>query len=60
NPPSLATGQVAAPGPTGACVTGVGGNSGPSGCQSQAGALNGNDRTSTTSRQMQVSLKVIW
>ncbi len=60
DPTALATGQVAAPGPTGGCVTGLLGNSGPSGCASQAGALNGNDHTSTTSRQMQVSLKVIW
>jgi hypothetical protein len=57
DPTTLAVGQVAAPGPTGACTAA---NSGPSGCVPQAGALNGNDHTATTSRQMQVSLKVIW
>ncbi|MBZ5659856.1 MAG: TonB-dependent receptor [Acidobacteriia bacterium] len=54
---TLAPGQVAAPGPTGACT---GANSGPSGCNGSAGALSGGDGTATDARQMQLSLKVIW
>jgi len=54
---SLASGQVAAPGPTGACTAG---NSAASGCLPSAGALSGADHTATDSRQMQVSLKIIW
>ncbi|HET6144797.1 MAG TPA: TonB-dependent receptor [Candidatus Acidoferrales bacterium] len=57
DPTTLASGTTAAPGPTGACT---GSNFLASGCVPQAGALNGNDKTATESRQMQVSLKVIW
>ena len=52
----LIPGTVAQPGPTGACL------GGPSntGCIASAGQLSGADKTATDSRQMQVSLKVIW
>jgi len=50
-------GVVAAPGPTGACTNL---NFAASGCSPNAGALSGADHTATTSRQMQVSLKIIW
>ncbi|MGH9679748.1 MAG: hypothetical protein ACRD4Y_07330, partial [Candidatus Acidiferrales bacterium] len=58
DPTLLAAGQSPAPGPVGACVGGV--NSAASGCNDSAGALSGADGTSTTSRQLQLSLKVIW
>lgn len=54
---TLAAGQTAAPGPAGACNSS---NSGASGCLGAAGSLSANDHTATDSRQMQVSLKVIW
>jgi hypothetical protein len=38
----------------------VNGNENNSGCNPNAGALDGGDGTATTSRQMQVSLKIIW
>jgi Carboxypeptidase regulatory-like domain/TonB dependent receptor/TonB-dependent Receptor Plug Domain len=57
DPTSLAAGQVAAPGPTGPCMSN---NQGGSGCVQNAGALNGHDQTATSSRQMQASLKIIW
>jgi hypothetical protein len=57
NPKNLAVGEVAAPGPAGACTSL---NAGPSGCAEGAGSFNGADHTATTSRQMQVSLKIIW
>jgi hypothetical protein len=52
----LIPGTVAQPGPTGTCA------GGPSntGCIGGAGTLSGADHTATDSRQMQLSLKVIW
>ncbi len=52
----LIPGTVAQPGPTGACS----GGPSNSGCIGGAGALSGGDGTATDSRQMQLSLKVIW
>ena len=60
DPTTLAPGTTATPGPAGACVAGPGGNSGPSGCAGAAGALSGSDRTATESRQLQLSLKIMW
>jgi hypothetical protein len=57
DPSTLNNGVAATPGPTGGCLSN---NQGNSGCVQSAGALSGPDGTSTTSRQMQVSLKVIW
>jgi hypothetical protein len=57
NATNLASGSVAAPGPTGPCTAS---NSLASGCNPGAGSLSGNDGTATDSRQMQVSLKLIW
>lgn len=61
NPSALTPGVVATPGPNGACSPAGGAGADPtSGCIASAGALSGADRTSTESRQMQLSLKVIW
>ncbi len=57
DPTLLGTGVLAQPGPAGPCTSNSLGNSG---CVANAGALDGGDMTSTTSRQMQVSLKIIW
>jgi Carboxypeptidase regulatory-like domain/TonB dependent receptor-like, beta-barrel/TonB-dependent Receptor Plug Domain len=57
---TLAQGIIAAPGPTGPCTSGASGNSGPSGCIPGTGALSGADETSTTSRQLQFAIKIIW
>jgi len=57
DPTTLAPGTTATPGPTGPCTSA---NSGSSGCVPSAGALNGADRTATESRQLQLSLKIIW
>ena len=54
---TVTPGAVAAPGPSGPCPAG---GDPVSGCNGSAGQLSGADKTSTTSRQMQVSLKVIW
>jgi hypothetical protein len=56
DPTTVGTGIVANPGPSGACT----GNDNNSGCNPNAGALDGGDGTATTSRQMQISLKIIW
>jgi len=52
----LIPGVVAQPGPTGVCA----GGPSNSGCIGGAGQLSGGDHTATDSRQMQVSLKLIW
>ena len=57
DPTTVGTGVVAGSGPSGGCVNG---NENNSGCNPNAGALDGGDGTATTSRQMQVSLKIIW
>ncbi len=57
DPTLLPLNTVAVPGPTGACTSS---NLGNSGCVANAGAFDGGDGTATTSRQMQVSLKIIW
>jgi hypothetical protein len=57
DPTTVGKGVVAGPGPAGGCVNG---NENNSGCNPNAGALDGGDGTATTSRQMQVSLKIIW
>jgi hypothetical protein len=61
---TVTPGAVAAPGPTGACVIPVHvppfSGDPVTGCLGGAGQLSGADHTSTDSRQMQVSLKVIW
>jgi Carboxypeptidase regulatory-like domain/TonB-dependent Receptor Plug Domain/TonB dependent receptor len=56
DPTTVGKGIVANPGPAGPCT----GNDNNSGCNPNAGALDGGDGTATTSRQMQVSLKIIW
>ncbi len=56
DPTTVGAGIVAQPGPSGPCA----GNDNNSGCVPNAGALDGGDGTATTSRQMQVSLKIIW
>lgn len=56
DPTTVGKGIVANPGPSGACS----GNDNNSGCVPNAGALDGGDGTATTSRQMQVSLKIIF
>ncbi len=56
--PTLVTPKtVAQPGPNGACNAT---NLGNSGCTVSAGAFDGHDGTATTSRQMQISLKLVW
>lgn len=56
--PTLVTpGTVAQPGPNSACNAS---NLGNSGCTVSAGAFDGHDGTATTSRQMQLSLKLLW
>src|ERR1700722_19491514 len=56
--PTLVTPKtVAQPGPNGACNAA---NLGNSGCTVSAGAFDGHDGTATTSRQMQISLKLVW
>ena len=56
--PTLVTpGTVAQPGPAGPCTAS---NLGNSGCAASAGAFDGHDGTATTSRQMQLSLKLVW
>jgi hypothetical protein len=57
DPTTLTPGVAAAPGPVGPCNTN---NQNNSGCVASAGALNGADRTATDSRQLQLSLKMIW
>jgi hypothetical protein len=57
DPTSLTPGAAAAPGPVGGCTTN---NQNNSGCVASAGALNGADHTANDSRQLQLSLKVIW
>lgn len=57
DPTLVTSGTIAAPGPSGPCTAN---NLGNSGCSADAGALNGSDMTATTSRQMQLSVKVIW
>ncbi len=57
DPTTLNPLTTAAVGPSGPCTSS---NLGNSGCVQNAGALNGADRTSTTSRQLQASLKIIW
>jgi hypothetical protein len=56
-PAKVTSGTVANPGPTGPCTAD---NLGNSGCVAGAGAFDGGDMTSTSSRQMQLSLKIIW
>jgi len=53
----LATGQIPTAGPTGACT---GAASLATGCNPGAGHLDGGDGTATDSRQMQLSVKIIW
>jgi hypothetical protein len=53
---ALPAGQVAVPGPTGPCP----GGPSASGCNGNAGALDGGDGTASDSRQMQLSLKISW
>jgi hypothetical protein len=52
----LIPGTAAQPGPSGPCP------GGPSntGCVGGAGSLSGADRTATESRQLQLSLKIMW
>ncbi len=57
DPTKVTPGTVAQPGPPGPCTSD---NLGNSGCAANAGALDGGDFTSTSSRQMQLSLKIIW
>ena len=52
----LIPGTVVQPGPSGPCPGGPSSN----GCIAGAGALSGADRTSTESRQLQLSLKILW
>jgi hypothetical protein len=56
-PAKVTSGTVASPGPTGPCTAD---NLGNSGCVAGAGAFDGGDMTSTSSRQMQLSVKIIW
>lgn len=58
DPSTLVHGLAANPGPSGACSNA--GNDNNSGCVGGAGALSSSDGTATTSRQMQLSLKLIW
>ena len=57
DPVNVTPGTVANAGPVGACTVK---NANNSGCNAGAGALDGGDGTATTSRQMQLSLKIIW
>src|ERR1700730_1303179 len=57
DPTQVTPGTVAQPGPSGPCGTL---NLGNSGCTVSAGAFDGDDGTATTSRQMQLSLKLAW
>jgi hypothetical protein len=57
DPTAVTPETVAQPGPSGPCTTG---NLGNSGCTVSAGAFDGHDGTATTSRQMQLSLKLVW
>ena len=54
---TVTPGTVAAPGPSGPCPAA---GDPASGCLGSAGSLSGADKTATDSRQMQLSLKVIW
>ena len=56
DPSTLLLGAVANPGPSVACT----GNDNNSGCLAGAGGLSASDHTATTSRQLQLSLKLIW
>jgi hypothetical protein len=58
DPATVTPGTIANPGPSGPCSSA--GNDNNSGCVPSAGALDGGDGTATTSRQMQLSLKIIW
>jgi hypothetical protein len=57
DPTAVTPGTVALPGPAGPCTAS---NLNNSGCAVSAGAFDGHDGTSTTSRQMQISLKLVW
>jgi hypothetical protein len=59
DPTAVTPGAVAQPGPSGPCVANTTAVT-TSGCTPSAGAFDGHDGTSTTSRQMQVSLKLVW
>lgn len=57
DPTAVTPGTVAQPGPAAPCTSS---NLGNSGCTVSAGAFDGHDGTATTSRQMQLSLKLLW
>ncbi len=57
DPTAVTPGTVAQPGPNAPCTPLA---SATSGCTSSAGVFDGHDGTATTSRQMQLSLKLVW
>ncbi len=57
DPTAVTPGTVAQPGPNVPCTPLA---SATSGCTSSAGVFDGHDGTATTSRQMQLSLKLVW